>query len=176
MQLYGKSCKLLLIEKNDSDSEFLTTNLPKICEKARDRMKSMPSLHGQYTLHDETHLLRVTELMAKIVPEKVLTNLNSIEIALLILSAYFHDQGMVLDKNELETIKSEPKFIVFRDTWAIEHPNLKEIQIVLQDKSLGTQEQDRFRQMEQELFDGMLTDYIRQSHAHRSRQFYSIEL
>ena len=58
-------------EKKDSDSEFLTTNLPKICEKASDRIQSMPSLHGQYTLHDETHLLRVTELMAKIVPERV---------------------------------------------------------------------------------------------------------
>lgn len=158
-------------EKKDSDSAFLTANLPKICEEASDRMKGMPSLHGQYTLHDETHLLRVTELMAKIIPEKVLNKLNSIEIALLILSAYFHDQGMVLDKNELETIKSKPKYIVFRDTWAIEHPNLKEIQIILLDKGLSAQEKDRFRQMEQELFDGMLTDYIRQSHAHRSANF-----
>ena len=59
-------------------------------------MKSFPSLHPEYTLHDDAHLLRVTQLMGNLIPDTVLrTVLNPVEIALLILSAYFHDQGMV---------------------------------------------------------------------------------
>jgi hypothetical protein len=47
--------------------------LPDICKIAADRMKLMPALHGEFTLHDEVHLLRVTELMAKVMPERVLS-------------------------------------------------------------------------------------------------------
>ena len=68
-------------------------NLIQICGEAADRMRMFPSLHPQYTLHDETHLLRVTELMGLVIPDQMLQReLNVVEIALLILSAYFHDE------------------------------------------------------------------------------------
>jgi hypothetical protein len=47
-----------------------------------------------FTLHDATHSLRVAEWMARIIPDDVLTQLSSYEIALLLLSAYLHDIGM----------------------------------------------------------------------------------
>src|SRR5580698_8185018 len=66
--------------------------LPEICEMAIARMKLMPKLHPEFTLHDDVHLLRVTELMGRVLPEEVLESvLNPVEVALLILSAYFHD-------------------------------------------------------------------------------------
>jgi len=61
-------------------SRFLASNLLVSCQEASERMKSTISLHKQFTLHDETHLLRVTELMAKIMPERTLKDLNPIEI------------------------------------------------------------------------------------------------
>lgn len=87
-------------------------------------MKSFPSLHPQYTLHDDTHLLRVTELMGRLLPDDVLNGvLNPVEIALLILSAYLHDQGMVLDDNEIRSLCKNQEFQVYRANWAADHPN-----------------------------------------------------
>src|SRR2546421_194954 len=81
-------------ERNRSVAQFLATNLESVCHEAANRMKSFPTLHPQYTLHDDAHLIRVTHLMGELIPETVLQNhLNPVEIALLILSAHFHDQG-----------------------------------------------------------------------------------
>ena len=45
--------------------------LPDVCRIASDRMKLMPAFHPEFTLHDDTHLLRVTELMARVMPDRV---------------------------------------------------------------------------------------------------------
>src|SRR5690606_11853031 len=89
-------------------AKTLARQLIPLCNDASNRMKRFPSLHSEYTLHDEIHLLRVTELMALIVPTEV--ELNPIEIALLILAAHFHDQGMVMDREEIVQLKNNPGF------------------------------------------------------------------
>ena len=50
----------------DTNSNTLMAELPTICEEAADRMKAMPATSPQYTLHDESHFLRVVELMAMV--------------------------------------------------------------------------------------------------------------
>jgi hypothetical protein len=105
---------------NDRDvARKLATNLLTICDKAITRMKKFPSLHPQYTLHDEIHLLRVTTIMAKIIPDDVIDSLNPIEIALLILSAFFHDQGMIIDDNDINEINGNSEFKIFKQNWII---------------------------------------------------------
>lgn len=64
-------------------------------------MKLMATYAPQYTLHDETHLLRVVDLMGHILGEDV-ADLNGIELVLLILAAYFHDQGMIPSREEYD--------------------------------------------------------------------------
>jgi hypothetical protein len=72
--------------KSSELSVTLAQVLPDICWIASDRMKLMPAFHPEFTLHDDTHLLRVTELMAQVMPARVLEKvLNPVEIALLIL-------------------------------------------------------------------------------------------
>src|SRR4051812_44435233 len=62
-------------------AQSLAKTLPAICRLAVDRMRLMPVLHPEFTLHDDTHLLRVTELMSLVLPEKVLQEvLNPVEI------------------------------------------------------------------------------------------------
>ncbi len=91
-------------------------------------MKAFPSLHPQYTLHDQTHLLRVTELMAYIILDEVLhAVLNPIELAMLILAVHFHYYGMVLDSHEIDQLSSEKEFQLFRANWELDHPNLKQV-------------------------------------------------
>jgi hypothetical protein len=158
---------------NGSDTQLLSANVSQLCTEAANRMRGFASLHSQYTLHDEVHLLRVTELMALIIPAEVLQALNPIELALLILAAHFHDQGMVPDREELATWRDDapnpdPKFLLFRQNWAIEHPNLEAARRQANDPALSTQERERARRVEADLLDALLSDYLRQTHGERA--------
>lgn len=160
--------------ENDRDRDIASTlasNLVQICQQSYDRMKYFSSLHPQFTLHDETHFLRVTELMAMIIPDDVLNNLNPIELALLILSAHYHDQGMILDDEELEALKEDSSFKLFKENWTIEHPNYKDIINQLMSYSNTQDERQRLLKKEQELYGALLTDYIRNTHGKRSADY-----
>lgn len=155
-----------------SVAKFLAANLLPLTEEAANRMKSFPTLHSQYTLHDDTHLLRVSQLMGGIIPEEVLKSvLNPVEIALLILAAFFHDQGMVLEAAELAALDSNADFKVFRDNWAIDHPNLGDVRRRVADTRLSKAERDSCIHRIHELEAAMLTDWVRQTHGERSERF-----
>ena len=127
---------------DDANLTPLVEQLPIICEEAADRMKAMPATSPQYTLHDESHFLRVVELMAMVLGESI-EQLNSIELCLLILTAYFHDQGMVMSENEYKQLCTDAEFQLFRDNWYIDHPNQKDIQTQLQNSNINDEERDR---------------------------------
>lgn len=155
------------------DAKKLAQYLLDLCQEARERMKAFPSLHPQYTLHDEAHLLRVTELMATVMPRKTLVGLNPVEIALLVLAAHLHDQGMVLEREELEKIRSgsDPDFEVFRQNWEAAHSNLREVRRSLRGDVLGTEQRERLLISERELQGALLTDFVRRTHGTRSATF-----
>ncbi|WP_061320098.1 HD domain-containing protein [Clostridium botulinum] len=159
------------LENDDDVARILATNLLTICDNAKKRMKKFPSLHSQYTLHDEIHLLRVTEIMAKIISEQVLDLLNPIEVALLILSAFYHDQGMVLDDKEVEQLQSSNEFKLFKEDWIIEHPNFNDIQKRVNDNNFSKEEKERCIKAYAELQDALLTDYIRINHGEASKNY-----
>jgi hypothetical protein len=151
----------------DSDAKSLITALPNICEEAADRMKVMPTASPQYTLHDESHFLRVVEIMAMVLGETI-RQLNAVELCLLILTAYYHDQGMVMTEDEFKKLSSDPKFQLFRENWYVDYPNQKEIQDQLQCNNLTDPEKTRLAGLLAELEAAMLTDYLRETHAKRS--------
>ena len=155
------------------DAKKLAQYLLDPCQEARDRMKAFPSLHAQYTLHDEAHLLRVTELMALVMPRETLDELNPVEIAMLILTAYLHDQGMVLENEELDGIRSgsDPDFEVFRQNWEAAHPNLRELRRDRREGTPTTGEARTAARAERELEDALLTDFVRRTHGERSERF-----
>jgi len=157
--------------EDETVAKVLASNLIGICDEASNRMKSFPTLHSQYTLHDEVHLLRVTELMALLLPEQVLNILNPVEVALMILSAFFHDQGMILSSAEIANLDTNSEFQLFKNNWIIEHPNIKEIRQRLLDRNLSHEEKERCSRADCELLDALLTDYIRRIHGERSANF-----
>src|SRR5205085_2295900 len=65
-----------------------------------------------YTLHDATHARNVAELIAKLLGQRI-DELSALEAALLILSAYFHDIGMVFAPDELAGLQDEPEWQIF---------------------------------------------------------------
>lgn len=71
-----------------------------------------------YTLHNHTHAENVISLMESLLGER-LDQLSSVECSLLILSAYYHDIGMVFSDDEKAQIVDDERF----DTYLREHPD-----------------------------------------------------
>jgi hypothetical protein len=66
-----------------------------------------------YTLHDESHALRVIFLMHRLLPVAVLARLSVIDLSLLILSAYAHDIGMAIGREERDDIENSQEYKIF---------------------------------------------------------------
>ena len=139
------------------------------CEDARERIKRFPYFHPEFTLHDERHLVRVAELMALILGEDI-KSLNPIEIALLLLSAYYHDQGMVPEAEEWNQIKNSPEFKSSLDRWKIENPNLSIIQRQLDNPRLSDTEKKSLSSKCNQHLDAHRTEYLRMTHGERAEQ------
>jgi hypothetical protein len=158
--------------KSAAVAKTLATNLPSICAEASTRMKACPRFFAEFTLHDETHLLRVTELMAFILGD-ALNTLNPVELTLLILAAHFHDIGMVIDDSELQALEKNADFQLFRSNWEVEHPNVGDIKRQLRDDTLEEDHRNRCMQADEELRAALLSDYLRTTHGSRSADFVS---
>ncbi|MBL7646832.1 MAG: ATP-binding protein [Candidatus Hydrogenedentes bacterium] len=139
------------------------------CTTAADRIKRFPYYHPEFTVHDERHLLRVTELMAMILGDGI-DHLNAVEIALLILSAYFHDQGMVPESDEWEKLKESPEFLLSLERWNQDHPNVSDIRRQLEDPRFTDQEKDALSEKLQQHLDAHRTSFLRMTHGERAEQ------
>lgn len=159
-----------LIERKNSDTEAFVRNIISLCEEASDRAKQIPQFFSEYTLHDKTHFLRVTELMSYVLGS-TLKKLNDIEIGLLILSAFYHDQGMLIDETEYNSLESNESFLLFRDNWIIDHANYSEITKQLDSSLISTQERGRLEKLIFALNAALLTDFLRESHGQRSHDY-----
>jgi hypothetical protein len=155
--------------KDSAIAKTLAVNVEQLCQEASKRVKNFYSSHPQYTLHDEIHFARVTELMSMIIPQEALENLNPIETALLILAAYYHDQGMVLTGDDMKNLKENKEFIEFRDNWLTHYPNYFEIQDRL--RTAGEAERNKCIQLINEFNGSMTSDFIRTTHGRRSSEY-----
>ncbi len=161
---------LALSKQAGEDAQVLAPNVATLCTEAMDRMKAMYAYAPQYTLHDAQHLLRTTELMGLILGDQV-DQLNSIELSLLILSAFFHDQGMVLSAEEFASLAEDADFQLFKNNWLLEHPNYGETAAQLGKAELAADRKAQLAMHLAELEMALLTDYIRVTHGHRTANF-----
>lgn len=174
-RLFGRLTKPFAGEGFDELAKALVVLLPQVCRMAAERMKLMPALHPEFTLHDETHLLRVTELMARVMPERVLEEvLNPVEIALLVLAAHFHDIGMVPDTEEAERIRQSEEYDVARQNWLIEHTGFNDALRILENKDAPPQDRDRSGQIVAEFEQAAFAHFIRSNHASGSSEFVKL--
>jgi len=146
--------------KEANDEMALSSLVVKIVENIGPLLERVPENMPEYTLHDPNHGAKVAENMGKIMPEAVLRNLNSIEITLLLLSAYVHDIGMTCSKEEKERIikNSEDFKTLFRS----DIDKLRKFEYY---KSSNDHRSATF------IEDQVFTEYLRQNHVRRSAQF-----
>jgi len=160
-------------EEEDEDlARKFSSNLLDICKNATNRIKDVRRSFPQYTLHDDVHLVNVVEIMGQIIPEGTLRRLNPIEIFLLILSAFFHDQGMVIDDNEFDQIKQNPEYQISLRNWDREYPNLKDLLDRLNLFEISEEDKEKLEELKIEFERGHLIEFIRKSHAKRSGDYF----
>lgn len=94
--------------------------LKKLVAKAYPLSERYSDTFPTYTLHSGQHQLNVLRLYGKILGER-LDQLTDLELAILILSAFYHDIGMVFKPSEREQLRAEPEFTTFLDS----HPVAK---------------------------------------------------
>lgn len=123
-------------------------------------LERIPENMPEFTLHDPNHSLKITDLMGKLLPKKTLDYLNSIEVTLLILSAYLHDVGMTCSKEEREDIiKNSNEFeILFKS-------NIDNYEKFLHFKNVGDHRGATF------IEDQIFTEYLRIKHVQRSSEY-----
>lgn len=147
-----------------------------ISEEASELMKITSTYFPEYTLHDETHLLGVTDLMGRILSaSESLEGLSYIEITILILAAYLHDIGMAPSKEKIDKIIESQEFILFRETRRRDLENLKEIQLPLEQQGLSISEKLKLRRKEAEIEQSILTEYLRQLHGEIGAEYIKKE-
>ncbi len=167
--LFKRFARPFATEASTKLANAFAQNLPDICNTAVERMKLMPAIHPEYTLHDDSHLLRVVELMAHVIPKEVLeTVLNPVEIALLILAGFYHDTGMIPDKAEIERILQSPEYDIWRKNWLINFVGFSEAHRDLEMIGQPADTKGRSRFVVSEFDQAAFMAFLRETHAKRS--------
>jgi hypothetical protein len=83
---------------------------------AKEVLNLVYSTFPTYTLHNSTHSANVVRLMGKLLGAGV-NQVRPLEAALLILSAYFHDIGMVFTEDERARLSKQPEFKTFLEAY-----------------------------------------------------------
>jgi hypothetical protein len=78
-------------------------------KKAVDKLILVRDTFPTYTLHNEQHSLNIINLMGELLGDRI-GLLDPLEATLLILSAYYHDIGMVFTREEVKDILEEVEF------------------------------------------------------------------
>ena len=86
-------------------------DIEKLCNDAIYLLKFVNVTFPNYTLHDETHSVKVMEIMGDLIED--LNELTPLENMILILSAFYHDIGLVCKREDYQNIIESEKFSAF---------------------------------------------------------------
>lgn len=99
--------RLLAYGDSSPAARELAVTVEKACGAAFQQAKTVIKYLPNYTLHDATHLFKVLELMGRLIPPDTLASLSPLELALLILSAFWHDIGMAPPEEQVRLWRGE---------------------------------------------------------------------
>lgn len=99
-------------EKEEKNPQNIA-NVKKLIKYSSNLLDRVVETFPNYTLHNSKHSLNLVKIMGCLLGEKGLEKITSFESAILILSAYFHDIGMVFNKDEKENLEKEENFQKF---------------------------------------------------------------
>jgi hypothetical protein len=148
----------------------LISIVDQVFEESRQIHKAILRHLPEYTLHDEEHLLRTVELMDRLLPEKTLQNLIPLELAGLVLSVALHDIGMAPSENEIRRLLSESSSEMYKEPDRLRYLSFREGYPAILRRQCELRLENRYSEA-QELEAYLLSEYLRQTHGDRGRQF-----
>jgi hypothetical protein len=89
-------------------------NIDEVVEYALPLLDQYYRAFPKYTLHNRQHQKNILRIIGELLGSKV-ENLTDLECLLIILSAFFHDLGMVFKDEDLKNIEKESSFHQFLD-------------------------------------------------------------
>ena len=122
---------------------------------------------SDYTLHNPLHSRKLMHLAGYIIPDAVLKQLSSLELAVMIMSFYLHDLGMVLSYDDKDTVLKSEEFQIFidsKDQYSARFAALRD--------EISKSEGGKKSQLENllsQLQGAALTDYLRPKHSNIDR-------
>lgn len=153
----------------DPITRDLISLVDEVFEECRQIHKTVLCHMPEYTLHDEEHLLRTVELMDRLLPTLTLQNLTPLELAGLILSAALHDIGMAPSENEIRRLLSKSSGAMNEDPNRLRYRSFREGYPAILRRQHELHSENRFEAQELEAY--LLSEYLRQTHGDRGRQF-----
>lgn len=157
-----------------ANADPLTRNLislvDEVFEECRQIHKTVLRHMPEYTLHDEEHLLRTVELMDRLLPTSTPRNLTPLELAGLILSIGLHDIGMAPSEHEIGRLLSKSSSAMNEDPNRLRYRSFREGYPTILRRQHELRSEDRHFEA-QELEAYLLSEYLRQTHGDRGRQF-----
>ncbi len=96
----------ILIERQ---SEFLP-NINNVFNYAKDLLPQVINVFSNYTQHDVDHSIMITNYMHDIIDD--VTQMNDLEISMMIYSALLHDIGMIVTNEEITRIRQDDPNII----------------------------------------------------------------
>ena len=100
--------KAFAAKANDEQRQMVR----ELVQKASDRLDLVRDTFPTYTLHNYIHSLNVIERMGDLLSTSA-DNITALEGAILILSAFLHDIGMVFSEEKRQDLSDEPDFEKF---------------------------------------------------------------
>jgi hypothetical protein len=163
--LFEQKCQ----DKSDSAGPETLSLVREAVDYCYHRSKMVMRHMGEFTLHDGEHLFRVLRLMGELIPQESLKHLSVPELALLILTAFFHDMGMAPDESVVKN---------WLGIWEADSPTTQELvehqkyERFKLGKPIQVQEVQYLRNIgshaQAEVMERyLITEYIRISHAER---------
>ena len=108
-----------------NESQFIA-EMEKVCNFAVARSKYINLTFPMFTLHDETHICNVLNLMVQLLGDRI-QDLNRDEAAMLILAACCHDIGMSCNDIEKQDLLKDDRFKQYLDKHHGEQVNYHEL-------------------------------------------------
>lgn len=99
---------ILVSKLNNAD----VVTIENACNKAEDLLSRIPDTFPTYTLHDATHSKNVCDIIFELLGNKA-DDLTGLEVSFLILSAFYHDTGMVYKTEDKDFLLNSQEFQMF---------------------------------------------------------------
>lgn len=157
-----KATKLYQKLKEKDVNSLLISKVNTLIEHASPLLETIGrNSFANYTLHNPLHSRKLLHLAGYVIPEKTIEKLSELELAVMIMSFYIHDFGMVQTCNDRDNVLNSDEFKSYLESRTDITGAIKK----LKDQSQYAENSVPYEVAISQLYDVAMTDYLRPKHA-----------